>query len=323
MGGCFVLLNYYPISAKTPTLVIYKKMWQFYFSGMENKPIADTELILNPDGSVFHLHLKNENIADTVLLVGDPGRVALIGKHFSHVEHSINHREFVTQTGFYKGKRITALSSGIGTDNIDIVLNELYAAVNINANTRLPNETKGQLRIIRIGTSGALQPDIPVGTHVASAFGLGLDGLMYYYNYPFSEAEKALDVAFGKTCHWPEGLAKPYFVQANQHLLAEIGEEMTRGITATATGFYGPQGRDLRGQNSAVAVNELLQNIDFGDLRITNFDMETAGLYGLGRLFGFECCTVNTIIANRATKEFSKNPQRQVETLIETVLSRV
>lgn len=290
---------------------------------MELTPIPNTELILNPDGSVFHLHLKDEHIADTVLLVGDPGRVALIGKHFSKLEFSISHREFVTQTGWYNGNRITALSSGIGTDNIDIVLNELFAAVNINPKTRLMNEKRRQLHIIRIGTSGALQPYISVGAHVASEFGLGLDGLMYYYNYQFSEAERTLNDAFEEHCVWPEGLAKPYFVRSDNALLEKIGEGMTRGITATGTGFYGPQGRDLRGQDSAVAVSDLLQRVPLGDKRVTNFDMETAGLYGLGRIFGFACLTVNTIIANRVTKEFSKSPHVQVELLIETVLNRV
>jgi uridine phosphorylase len=247
----------------------------------------------------------------------------MISKHFSAIEHSISHREFVTQTGWYNGKRITAMSSGIGTDNIDIVLNELYAAVNINPKTRLLNEKWRQLHIIRIGTSGALQPDIPVGAHVASEFGLGLDGLMYYYNYRFSEAERILNDAFEKHCVWPEGLAKPYFVQGDTAMLEQIGEGMTRGITATGTGFYGPQGRDLRGQLAAVAVSDLLQRVPLGDERITNFDMETAGLYGLGRIFGFACVTVNTIIANRVTKQFSKNPHRQIEVLIETVLARV
>jgi uridine phosphorylase len=290
---------------------------------MLQNPIAETELILNPDGSVFHLHLKNENIADTVLLVGDPGRVAQIRRHFSRIETQIAHREFVTCTGFYKGKRITALSSGIGTDNIDIVLNELYAAVNIDLKTRLPNEAKRALKIIRIGTSGALQPDIAVASHVASAFGLGLDGLMRYYNYPFSQIENELSAAFSATCAWPAELAKPYFVQADEALLSEIGAGMTLGITATATGFYGPQGRNLLGGEAVLPINEMLQKVALGPWRITNFDMETTAIYGLGRLFGFACCTANTIIANRATKAFSKNVTRQVDDLIELVLSRL
>jgi len=317
------LLNYYPNAPKTPTLVIPETVLANYFSGMEKKPIPATELILDADGSVYHLRVKDEHLADTVLLVGDPGRVAMISKHFSSLDHSIGHREFVTQTGWYNGKRITALSSGIGTDNIDIVLNELYAAVNIDPKTRVVRENKRHLQIIRIGTSGALQAEIAVGNQVASAVGLGLDGLMYYYNYPFSAKEASLRKAFEASCQWPEGLARPYFTEANALLLEKIGAGMARGITATATGFYGPQGRDLLGNSAYPSVVDILQKAEMGAYRITNFDMETAGLYGLGRMFDFACCTVNAIIANRVTREFSANPQAQVEQLIETVLSRV
>jgi len=323
MAACFVWRNYNSGSVYFPTLVICLQCKPIYFRAMLQNPIAETELILNPDGSVFHLHLKNENIADTVLLVGDPGRVAQIRRHFSRIETQLAHSEFVTCTGFYKGKRITALSSGIGTDNIDIVLNELYAAVNINPKTRLPNEVKRELQIIRIGTSGALQPDIAVASHVASAFGLGLDGLMRYYNYPFSKIENELGEAFNDRCAWHSESAKPYFVQADEALLSEIGAGMTLGITATATGFYGPQGRNLLGGEAVLPINEVLQKVALGPWRITNFDMETTAIYGLGRLFGFACCTANTIIANRATKEFSKNVTRQVDDLIALVLARL
>jgi uridine phosphorylase len=289
---------------------------------MNTQPFAPTELILNPDGSVYHLQLKNEHVADVVLLVGDPARVFQISRHFSHIEHKISHREFVTHTGWYNAKRITALSSGIGTDNIDIVLNELHAAVNINPLTRMLNPVLRRLSIIRIGTSGALHETVPVGSHVASAYSLGLDGLLYYYNYPFTTYETALKQQFLECTDWPPHLATPYFVRANDRLLQEVGHDMLHGITATATGFYGPQGRCLLG-NATIPLAQLLSKAQMGSLSITNFDMETAAIYGLGRVFGFDCVTANTIIANRVTKTFATNVPKQVDELIETVLDRV
>lgn len=290
---------------------------------MNLKSISSSELLLNADNSVYHLHLKNEHIADIVLIVGDQDRVELISKHFDTIQYQIHHREFVTHTGFYKGKRITVLSTGIGTDNIDIVLNELYAAININPDTRREYESKRKLTIIRIGTSGALHPDIPVGSFIVSSLGLGLDGLMYFYNYAPGKLEEELNDSFKAQVKWPEELAVPYFTCGSVKLITLIGKDMHKGITASGTGFYGPQGRNLRLKEKTLPVQDMFQGWQHAEYRITNFDMETSALYGLGSLFGFDCCTVNAVIANRATKDYSNNHTEIVERLITTVLSRI
>jgi len=288
---------------------------------MKTKKIPDTELVLNPDGSVYHLQLLNKHIADVVLLVGDQNRVKQISQHFSEIEFKIENREFITHTGFYKGKRITAISSGIGTDNVDIVMNELFAAVNINPLTREANATKRNLQIIRIGTSGALHPEIKVGSFVASSHGLGLDGLAFYYDVNFSSPEIELGVAFQEQINWPKKLATPYFVKGSEMLLKKIAFDMQHGITASGTGFYGPQGRSLTSAAS-VKVQEMFGEFLYENFKITNFDMETSALFCLGRVFGFECCTVNAIIANRASKTYSPNHKAVVDELIVTVLER-
>ncbi len=289
---------------------------------MKSAQIPASDLVLNADGSVYHLHLHDENIADIVLLVGDPGRVAQVSSHFNAIEFQTQNREFITHTGVYNGTRITVISTGIGTDNVDIVMNELFAATHINLQTRTLKETKRALQIIRIGTSGALQPHIKLGDFVASAFGLGLDGLMYYYNYPFNPIETDLGNAFKTQIEWPEKLATPYFVEASKTLLAKIGFDMLHGITATGTGFYGPQGRNLR-LRDGLATQELFAKFNFNGLQITNFEMETSAVYGLGNLFGFDCCTVDVIIANRATTAYLKDHSAAVDELIITILNRV
>ena len=279
-----------------------------------------SELVLNANGTVYHLNLINEQIADTVLLVGDPERVAMISNHFETIEHRIQHREFVTHTGTYHGKRITALSSGIGTDNIDIVLNELYAATAFDLGLRKPLKNKRQLDIVRIGTSGAIKPNIAIGQTIASSFGLGLDGLQGYYNLPFSEIEIELQKQLSEGTSWPVELAKPYLVGGDDYLMERLGRNAEHGITISATGFYGPQGRQLLPSTQRFNPFETLVSVDLDEHEITNFDMETAAIYGLGRMFGFRCLTLNTIIANRATGAFSQNPKKQVEDLIEQVL---
>lgn len=289
---------------------------------MKRTPFSKTDLVLNEDGSLYHIHLKNEHIADSVLLVGDQNRVAQVSRHFDETEYCISNREFITHTGFYKGKRITAMSTGIGTDNVDIVLNELFAATNISPKTRSINSQSRKLQIIRIGTSGTLQPEILPGSFVASAYGLGLDGLLHYYNPDFSKTETDLAAAFSTQTDWPEKLAKPYFCSASDSLKAKIAHDMQMGITASGTGFYGPQGRNLTSGNT-VDVQGKLAAFCFGGFKVTNFDMETSAIYGLGKLFGFECLTVNAIIANRATGQFLEEHHTAIDSLIKTVLERV
>jgi len=290
---------------------------------MNREFIPESELILNPDGSVYHISLREEHVADTVLLVGDQDRVERISKHFDRIDAKIQHREFVTHAGSYKGKEITAISTGIGTDNIDIVLNELHAAANIDLKKRRLKENLRQLNLIRIGTSGSLQDDIPAGGFIASRFGLGLDGLIFYYNYQFSEEEAHLNEVINKHLKWNPKLSSPYLIKGSDELLGKIGHDMHKGITATATGFYGPQGRSLGLELSNPSMNETLQSFSHEGHRITNFEMETSALYGLGKLLGHKCCTCCMVLANRAKKEYVKNPQEAIDGLIETVLDRI
>jgi len=288
-----------------------------------HNPIAETELILNPNGSVYHLKLLPEDLADDVIVVGDQGRVETISALFDKMDCKIQNREFVTHTGYYKGKRITALSTGIGTDNIDIVLNELDALVNIDLKTRTIKSTKKSLNIIRIGTSGALQGDIPVDSFVASSHGMGFDGLLNYYAGRDLCDEPAIAEAFMTHSGWLKSLPYPYVVKESETLLNQVAFEMNQGITAKAPGFYGPQGRKLRLAPAIADLNEKLTAFHFGDVRVTNFEMETSALYGLGRLLGHNCLTVCAIIAKRVKREYSKDYHPTIEKLITTVLERL
>ncbi len=290
---------------------------------MNQEPLQDTELILNPDDSVYHLQLKGENIADTIILVGDQNRVSQVSNFFDRIDFKIQSREFVTHTGVYKGNPITVLSTGIGTDNIDIVLNELHAAVNVNPETRQFNEKLRKLRIVRIGTSGSLHEDIPIGSHVISEFSLGFDGLIYYYNHEFNEEEIGLQKEILNHIHWSSALARPYVVQASGALLEQVGFDMIKGITATATGFYGPQGRKLALELSNPQMNERFQSFSHDGRRVTNLEMETSGLYSLSKLLGHQCCTCCLILANREKKEFHEKPIEAMDELIEVVLDRL
>jgi uridine phosphorylase len=284
---------------------------------------AETELILTPDKRVYHLQLKNEDIADTVILVGDQSRVAQISKYFSKIDFTTEHREFITHTGFYNGKRITVTSTGIGTDNIDIVLNELDAAVNINPETRTLNSNLRQLNIIRLGTSGSLQADIPVNGLVASTHGIGLDGLLNFYENWKSVNEDEISEHFIHHTKWLTNLPYPYCVKADENLLKNLAADCFKGITATAPGFYGPQGRQIRLKAAMPQLNDLLTSFVFQNQRITNFEMETSALYGLGKLLGHKCLTVCVIIANRATKEFTSDINNSVKILIENCLNKI
>jgi uridine phosphorylase len=285
--------------------------------------MQSSELIINEDGSLYHIHLKEEHIADTVILVGDQGRVQEVSDHFEKVEFKISNREFITHTGYYKGKRLTVMSTGIGTDNIDIAISELDAAVNIDLEHRTYKPKRKSLNLIRIGTSGALQPDIPVGSFVISEYGLGLEGLIYYYNFEFSDKEAALTKAIQEHLRWNPKLADPYAVAASTDLLNLLSDGMVKGVTATASGFYGPQGRKLFLAPSIVDLGEKLTSFKMNDHRITNFEMETSALYALGKMMGHHCCTCCAIIANRYRKEYADDYKVIVNDLIATVLDRL
>jgi uridine phosphorylase len=283
----------------------------------------ETELILTKENRVYHINLRAEDIADDVIVVGDQHRVAQVSSFFSKIDFKTEHREFITHTGMFNGKRITVLSTGIGTDNIDIVLNELDAAVNINLETRELNKTQRSLNIIRLGTSGALQADIPVNGLVVSSHGLGLDGLLNFYESWQTINEDAISEEFIKHTNWLKNLPYPYCVAASDTLLKKFSEGNHVGITATAPGFYGPQGREIRLKAASKNLNDLLTSFRFNDKRITNFEMETSALYGLGKLLGHNSLTVCVIIANRVRKEFTSDYKKSVEILIENCLNRI
>lgn len=261
-------------------------------------------------------------IADTVIVVGDQGRVERISRHFDRIEFKVANREFVTHTGEYNGKRLTVLSTGIGTDNIDIVLNELDAAVNIDLKTRIAKEEHRSLNVIRLGTSGALQDDIPVDEFVVSTHGLGFDGVMHFYQNEAENDEKELIEALNDQLSWPKEANPLYIVKGNKSLIERIGEGAHRGITATANGFYGPQGRVLRLAATVPDLNERMRSFSFEGQRITNFEMETSALYGLSTLLGHKACTICAVIANRFAKKYSEDHNVAVDKLIAHVLQR-
>ena len=287
------------------------------------EPIAPSELVLNPDGSIYHLKLRPEQLADTVILVGDPGRVARVSSRFDSIEHSVSNREFVTHTGTVNGQRLSVLSTGIGTDNIDIVINELDALVNIDLETRLVKDEHKSLNLIRIGTSGALHPDIDVDTFVFSAYGMGLDGVANFYQLQESDREASLCNAIIAGLNWPADLNQPYIAEGSSQLLDKLGEGQTKGITVTANGFYGPQGRVLRLPLAHADLNERFRNFEHSGLRITNYEMETSALYALGGMLGHHACTACAIIANRYKEAYSKDYKVTVEELIDLVIHRI
>lgn len=285
--------------------------------------IQSSELILNPDGSIYHLNLRPENIAHDIIFVGDQDRVEKITAHFDSIEFTTQKREFKTQTGMYKGKRMTVLSTGIGPDNIDIVINELDALVNINLQTRQPKEELTQLNIIRIGTSGSLQEDIPVDSIVMSKFALGLDNMLRSYQID-KVTDCALEEAFINQTGWDIRKGKPYAVKCSEKLEKMIESyHINKGITATAGGFYGPQGRVLRLPLQDADLNSKMDNFNFNDNRITNLEMETAAIYGLSALLGHNALSMNAIIANRASGTFSADPYAAVNKLIEYTLNKI
>jgi uridine phosphorylase len=282
--------------------------------------IAESELIINPRGAIYHLDIHPDELAPTVITVGDPGRVEEVSKHFDKIECRNSHREFISHTGFVGKKRITVLSSGIGPDNIDIVLNELDALVNIDFDTRTIKPQLSSLNILRIGTSGSLQMDIPVDSFVASTHGLGIDNLLNFYRFSHNNEEQQLLHAFVTQTQLHQSITHPYISSAGSSLLKNFVDGFYRGITVTCPGFYGPQGRILRlGLSNPELVDRLTQ-FSFGQHRITNFEMETSAIYGLGKLLGHQCLSVNAIVANRVAKQFSKDGKKAVERLIVRVL---
>ena len=285
--------------------------------------IQSSELILNPDGSVYHLNLKPENIAHDIIFVGDQNRVQKITQHFDGVEFSTQKREFKTQTGIYKGKRLTVMSTGIGPDNIDIVMNELDALVNIDLETRKPKTDLTTLNIVRIGTSGSLQADIPVDSFVMSQYAIGLDNMLRSYLID-AISEKEIEDAFIQHTHWDSRKGRPYVVKGSETLANKIfSDKMHKGFTGTAGGFYGPQGRVLRLEIQDKELNHKMDNFNFKGIRMTNLEMETAAIYGLGKLLGHECLSLNAIIANRATGNFSQDPYKAVDELIAYALNKL
>jgi len=285
--------------------------------------IAASELILNPDGSIYHLNLKPENVASNIIFVGDQNRVPKVAKHFDTIEFETQKREFKTITGTLKGTRISVISTGIGPDNIDIVMNELDALVNINLETRTIKKEHTQLNIVRIGTSGSLQKDIPVDSFVLAKYGLGFDGVLHSY-----DCEHILDAefedAFIKHTNWNPRKARPYIVKNSEILEKKLmGDKVFSGVTATAVGFYGPQGRVLRLPIEDAKLNSKIDNFEYKGLKITNLEMETSAIYGLAKLLGHNACSMNAIIANRALGTFSEDPYKPVEELIVYTLEKL
>ena len=285
--------------------------------------IQSSELILNPDGSVYHLNLKPENIARDIIFVGDQNRVEKITQFFDSIEFSSQKREYKTQTGYFKGKKITVMSTGIGPDNIDIVMNELDALVNIDLETRKPKANLTSLNIIRIGTSGSLQADIPCDGFVMSKFGLGLDNMLRSYLID-NITEKNMEDAFIKQTDWDVRKGRPYVIGCSITLEKRMeSNEIHKGFTGTAGGFYGPQGRVLRLDIQDNELNSKMDAFEFEGIKMTNLEMETAAIYGLGKLLGHECLSLNAIIANRATGTFSDDPYKAVDALIQYTLGKL
>ena len=290
---------------------------------MEENDFAPSELIINEDGSIFHLHLKPQELADKVILVGDPGRVALVASHFDGVECEANNREFRTITGNFKKKRITIVSTGIGCDNIDIVLNELDALANINFETRKENANLRPLTLVRIGTCGGLQPNTPIGTFIASEKSIGFDGLLNYYANR-DKLDVAFEKEFKKQVNWNPQLGNPYVADADQELLEQIAQDdMVRGVTIACGGFFGPQGRRLRIPLADPQLNEKIVKFEYNRYKITNFEMESSALAGLAQHMGHKAVTCCMVIANRIQKEANSGYKNTIDGLIKKVLERI
>ena len=287
------------------------------------RTIPTSELIINSDGSIFHLHIKPEHLADTVILVGDPGRVEMVASYFDNKECNIASREFRTITGTYKGKRMTVISTGIGTDNIDIVVSELDALANIDFESRIEKQEKRVLTLLRLGTSGAIQPDIPLGSFVFAHSSVGFDGLLNYYEGRNSVCDLDIEKAFVEHTGWNPQLPAPYFIDADQQLFEHFKDSVVDGITVAAPGFYGPQGRWLRIAPADKELNSKIESFEYKGRRITNFEMESSALAGLGKLMGHRAGTICTIIAQRAVKDMNTDYKPFVRQMIEMALDKL
>lgn len=286
--------------------------------------IPPSELIINPDGSVFHLHLRPDQLCDRIILVGDPGRVEMVASYFDTRDYEVSSREFHTIGGTYKGKPIMCLSHGIGPDNIDIVITELDALANVDFNTREVNAKKRQLSMVRIGTSGALQPEIKLGTPVIATKSIGFDGVLNYYADRNKVADLEFEKEFVANTDWNPLWAAPYVVDADASLVEQIGgEDMVRGVTISAVGFYGPQGREVRMALANPTLNRSIEEFRYKDYKVTNYEMESAPLQGLGRMMGHRAMTVCSIIANRMNNSAQPNYKTAIHDLIGTVLDRI
>lgn len=293
---------------------------------MGKRYFEESELIINPDGSVFHLHVRPEDLADKVILVGDPGRVELVASHFDTKECNIESREFHTITGTYNGKRIMVTSTGIGCDNIDIVMNEIDALANIDFNTRTEKEKIRQLDIVRIGTCGGLQPSTPVGTFICSEKSIGFDGLLNFYEGRNAVCDLAMERALLNHLGWTGNMCAPapYIIDADSELVERIADkDMVRGVTIACGGFFGPQGRQLRIPLTDPKQNEKIEKFEYNGLKITNFEMESSALAGLARLMGHKATTCCMVIANRVAKEANTGYKNQIDDLIKIVLNRI
>ena len=291
---------------------------------MEKRYFAPSELIINPDGSIFHLHLKPEHLADKVILVGDPGRVALVASHFENIENEVESREFHTITGTYQGKRITVQSTGIGCDNIDIVMNELDALANIDFATRTERDTHRALTLVRVGTCGGLQPNTPVGTFVASVKSIGFDGLLNFYAGRDEATDTDFEKEFKRQVEWNDAIGNPYVANNDPQLVERIaGTDMVRGVTIACGGFFGPQGRRLRLPLADPKLNHKIEQFEDKGLRVTNFEMESSALAGLSTLMGHHAMTCCMVIANRLAGEANAGYKNTIDGLIKTVLERI
>lgn len=286
--------------------------------------IPASQLVLNDEGAIYHLNLHPDQIADDIILVGDPGRVSMVSSFFDKIEVRRENRELLTHTGYFNGKRVTVLSTGMGTDNIDIVMNELDALANIDLQTRMPKDTHRTLNLVRLGTSGALQADIPVeDSYVAARYALGFDGLLYFYGKNNEVNEKAMSDAFIDYMDYPSDLPKPYIVEGSKELFGRLADGYFQGITATAPGFYGPQGRCLRMPLAYPDNNRKIEGFRYGDWRICNFEMESSALYGLGKMMGHNCLTICAVIANRVSEKFAADYHPYVKKLVINTLERM
>lgn len=289
-----------------------------------NNYFAESELIINSDGSIFHLHLRPEQMTDKIILVGDPGRVDRVASHFDTKECEVNNREFRSVTGIYKGKRITAQSTGIGCDNIDIVLNEMDALANIDFKTRTAKPKLKSLTFVRVGTCGGLQPNTPTGTYVASVKSIGFDGLINFYANRDKHCDVALEKAFKEHVGWKDTMGNPYVAPADKTLLDQIAaNDMVRGYTVACGGFFGPQGRQLRVPLADPDLNKKIESFEYDGLRITNFEMESSAVAGLANLMGHKALTCCMVIANRLEKQVNSNYKNSIDDLIVKVLDRI